>query len=172
MLKFLGCIMILAASSGIGFVYSEKFKKRTRQLEELQRCIYQLQNEIVYTHTPLPEAIEDIAKKSIYPIKKIFQEVSFLLFENKVNNVHEAFRNVLNQRKDILNLKRDDMNILLDLSKSLGESDIEGQQRIFQLTLENLKKRIKDSEILMSKNVKMYRYLGFSLGAIIVIVLI
>ncbi len=172
MLKFLGCIMILAASTGIGFIYSAKFKKRTRQLEELQRCIYQLQNEIVYTHTPLPEAIEDVSKKSVYPVKEIFEEVSCLLFDNKVNNVHEAFRNVLNRRKDILNLKRDDMNILLDFSKTLGESDIEGQQRIFHLTLENLKKRIKDSEILMSKNVKMYRYLGFSLGAIIVIILV
>lgn len=172
MLKLLGCIMILAASTGIGFVYSEKFKKRSRQLEEIERCIYQLQNEIVYTHAPLPQAIEDVSRKSMYPINEVFKEISYLLFENKVDNVHEAFRNALNKRKDILNLKRDDINILLDFSKTLGESDIEGQQKIFHLTLENLKKRIKDSEILMSKNVKMYRYLGFSLGALIVIILV
>lgn len=172
MIKLLGSLMILGASTGIGFTYSDKFKKRTRQLMELQRCIYQLKNEIVYVHTTLPEAIKNIANKSIYPLKEVFEEVSHLLFRNEVDTVYEAFYKVLNKKRDILNLKIDDVNVLLDLTKTLGESDIEGQQNIFNVTLENLKKVIKDSEAIMSKNVKMYRYLGFSLGAMVVIILV
>jgi len=38
--------------------------------------------------------------------------------------------------------------------------------------LENLKKQIIEAEILMKKNVKMYRYLGFTLGTMIVIMFI
>lgn len=172
MLKVIGCLIILGASTGIGFTYAEKFRKRTTQLNEIQRCIHQLENEIVYTHTPLPEAIRDVAKKSINPIQQIFKEVADLLFSNEVDNVYEAFSNVLVNQKENLNLKREDVNIILDLAKSLGESDINGQLRMFSLTLENLKKKIKDSESLMNKNVKMYRYLGFSLGAMLVVILI
>lgn len=172
MLKVLGCIMILGASSGIGFNYGEKFKKRTKQLNELQRCIHQLQNEIVYTHSPLPEAILDISQKSISPIKNIFEQVSSLLFLNEVDTVYEAFKNVIEKQKDNLSLKKEDTTVILDLAKTLGESDIGGQQRMFSLTLENLKKQIKSSESLMNKNVKMYRYLGFSLGAMLVIILV
>lgn len=172
MIKLLGSLMILGASTGIGFLYSDKFKKRTRQLIELQRCIYQLQNEIVYTHTTLPEAIGNMATKSLYPLNQVFEEISCLLFRNEVDTVYEAFYEVLNKKKQSLNLKIDDIDVLLDLAKTLGESDIEGQKKMFYITLENLKKRIKDSEILMSKNVKMYRYLGFSLGAMMVIILV
>ncbi|MCT8976037.1 stage III sporulation protein SpoIIIAB [Clostridium sp. CX1] len=172
MLKVIGCMMILLASTGIGFIYGERFKKRTNQLNELRRCIHQLQNEIVYTHTPLPEAIMDISKKSNYPIKDIFEDISNLLFDGEVDDVYEAFRNVFIKKREDLNLKREDINVILDLSKTLGESDIEGQQKMFALTLENIKKQLKISEELMSKNLKMYRYLGFSFGAMLVIILI
>lgn len=172
MLKILGCLMILGASTGIGFSYGERFKKRTKQLNELERCINQLQNEIVYTHTPLPEAILDVSKKSINPIKDIFEQVSSLLFFNEVDNVYEAFKNVIDKEKDNLNLKKEDISVILDLTKTLGESDIGGQQRMFSLTLENLKKQLKSSEDSMKKNVKMYRYLGITLGAMLVIILV
>ena len=59
------------------------------------------------------------------------------------------------------------MNVILDLTKTLGESDIQGQSSIFSLTISNLKKQIKISEEFMNKNIKMYRYLGFSFGAML-----
>jgi stage III sporulation protein AB len=164
--------MILSASTGIGFTYGEKFKKRTKQLNELQRCIHQLQNEIVYTHTTLPEATLDVSIKSTSPIKFIFEQVSSLLFLNKVDTVYEAFKNAITEQKYSLSLKKEDISIIFDLAKTLGESDIGGQERMFSLTLENLKKQIKHSEDFMKKNVKMYRYLGFSLGAMLVIILV
>lgn len=172
MLKIIGCMMILLASTGIGFTYGERFKRRTKQLNEILRCIHQLQNEILYTHTPLPEATLNVSKKSIYPIREIFEEISDLLFGGEVEDVYEAFSSVFRKQKDNLNLRSEDMSVILDLAKTLGESDIEGQLRIFGLTVENLKKQLKISEELMSKNLKMYRYLGFFFGAILVIILV
>lgn len=172
MLKILACVMVISASSAIGFTYAEGFKKRTKQLSELQRCINQLQNYIVYTRTPLPEAIFNISHKSVSPIKNIFEEVSKLLFSNEVNNVYEAFYKVLNDKNKTLNLKKEDINVILDMAKTLGECDIDGEKRMFNLALSSLKKQIEISEDSMNKNVKMYRYLGFSLGTMLVIMLI
>ena len=67
-------------------------------------------------------------------------------------------------------MKNEDISAILDLSKTLGESDIEGQKRMFSLTLDNIKNQIEVSKIAMNKNLKMYRCLGFSLGAVIVII--
>ncbi|EDK33261.1 stage III sporulation protein SpoIIIAB [Clostridium kluyveri] len=172
MVKFLGCMMILAASTGIGVIYGEGFKKRVKQLKEIQRCMYQLQNEIIYTHTPLPEAISNTACKSVSPIKDIFKDISQMLEKNSVDSVYEAFSHTLKAKENTLNLKKEDTAALLDLSRTLGESDIEGQKKMFLLTLENIKEQIETSQILMNKNLKMCRSLGFSLGAVIVIILI
>jgi stage III sporulation protein AB len=162
--------MIIFASTGIGFICGESFKKRVEQLREIQRCVHQLQNEIIYTHTPLPAAILNTALKSKKPVGDVLGDISSMLEKNSVDNVYEAFRSAFMDKKESLSLKAEDINTILDLSKTLGESDIGGQKRMFSLTLDNIKNQIEISKIAMSKNLKMYRCLGFSLGAIIVII--
>jgi stage III sporulation protein AB len=172
MIKLIGCVVIIGASSMIGFIYSEKLKYRVYQLNEIHRAIHQLQNEITYVHALLPDAFKSIAHKSKEPIKELFNRTSELLVNNEHENVYEAMISAINSMKNKLFLNADDINVILDLSKTLGESDIEGQNSIFILTIENLKKQIVISEEFMNKNIKMYRYLGFSFGAMLVIALI
>lgn len=172
MIRIISCFIILAASTLGGFVYAEGFKKRVKHLNEFERALSQLQNEIEYTHTPLPEAFESVAEKSKSPIKEIFLRVSKLLYGNEVDSVYEAFEESLLNEINTVNLNGEDINVILDLSKSLGESDIEGHRKIFSLLKTNLKKRINIAEDLMNKNLKLYRYLGFSIGAMVVIVLL
>jgi stage III sporulation protein AB len=170
MIKTMGCLLILAASTFGGFAYAEGFKKRVKQLNELERAINQLQNEIEYTYTPLPEALHSVSEKCEAPVKEIFAKASQYLFLNEAESVYDAFKKCLEDSN--ISINKEDVNVILDLSKSLGESDIEGHKKIFSLAKNNIKKRISIAEDSMNKNVKMYRYLGFSLGAMLVIVLI
>lgn len=172
MIKIIGCLLILGSSTVGGFLCGEIFRRRVKQLNELERAINQLESEIEYTHTPLPEALYSVAQKSGAPISKLLNKASDLLYSNKVETVYEAFNICIKDENINLDLKPQDINLVLDLSKSLGESDIEGHKRIFSLTISNLKKNIKIAETEMNSNVKMYRYLGFSIGAMLVIVLI
>jgi len=87
-LKVIGCILILSASTTAGFLYSDNFKKRVSQLNEIQRCLHQLQNEILYTYTPLTESFYNVSIKSKYPIKYIFENASEALITNKAKSVY------------------------------------------------------------------------------------
>lgn len=171
-LKIIGCTFIFIGSSLIGFFYGENFKKRFSQLKEFEQALYQLKSEIVYTHNSLPDIFNNMIFKCSYPIKNIFIQVSDLLYENKVESVYEAFKKSFELNKEKLNLKKRDIDIILNLSKSLGESDIEGQKNILTLTLKDIKKQIDNAEVDMNKNVKMYRYLGFSFGVILIIIIL
>ena len=170
-LKLIGCILVITASTSAGFLYANSFKNRVNQLNEIQRCLYQLQNEILFTYTPLTEALFNISSKSKYPIKNIFENASDLLMSDEVSSVYEAISKSLNLMKEELSLKKEDIDILLDLSKSLGESDISGQKSVFSLAIENIKKQINNAEDIMKKNVKLFRYLGFTIGAMLVIMI-
>ena len=172
MIKIIGCAVILGASTMAGFIYSERLKYRVFQLNEVERAIHQLQNEITYVHALLPDAFKSVAQKSKNPIRELFNKTGELLSGNEYDNVYEAMNSAMNTIKSGLSLNCDDINVILDLSKTLGESDIEGQKNMFTLTIGNLKKQIKISEEFMKKNIKMYRYLGFSFGAMLVIALI
>lgn len=172
MLKLLGALFIIFGSTASGFVYSEKFRKRTQQLNEFLRCLYQLQNEIIYTHTDLPEGLRNLSKISIFPIGRFFKEVSELLEKNEVDTVFDAFMQGFQIEKDEIFLEKEDIEVIMNFSKTLGESDIEAHKKIFSLAVENLKKQTQISENIMHKNVKMYRSLGFSMGAALIILLL
>lgn len=172
MLKIIGSILVMVSTSLLGYFYGELLKKRTRELKELQRAIGILKNEIMYAYTPLPYALEKIGLRLIEPIKSLFLSISKNLEENMSEGVYEAFYSNINLYKKSLNLNKEDIHILLNLSKSLGQWDVESQKNVFLITEEELKKQIEESEILTKKNSKMYRYLGFSIGAMIVIIFI
>lgn len=63
MLYGLGCLFIICATTIIGFILGENYKKRSMQLSEIERVVYELENDIVYTYTPLPQALENISKR-------------------------------------------------------------------------------------------------------------
>lgn len=165
-------VLIVICCTLAGFIYSDKYRRRVVELNELHRAVIQLQNEILYTYTPLPEAVRNVSEKSIHPLDKLFLEVYKVLSSSRVESVYEAFLSAINNNKDYTSLKKEDLAILLDMSKTLGESDLDGHRRIFELATNELKKKIDIAEKSMNENVKMYRFLGFSVGALIVIMLI
>lgn len=164
--------MIIFSTTVFGFNYGEKLKRRTKELYEIQRCMCEIENQIIYTHTPLPDTLKNAAIKAKEPISSVLEQIYYMLEENKVYSVYEAFKSAFSDKIETLSLKDEDITIIMDFSKSLGESDVEGQRAIFSLATENIKKQIKISENVIKKNAKMYRCLGFSIGAVISILLI
>lgn len=172
MIKTLGAILIIGASSIMGFAFAEALRRRLSQLKDLQGALVQLQNEIFYTRTDLPDACSKVAQKSRHPVGRIFDKVSEQLKSTSIDSVYEAFKSALNNNEGGLSLTKEDKDILLELSKALGDSDIEGHRKVFSLAEHNMKIKIESLEQSIDKNVKMYRYLGFSLGAAVAIILI
>jgi stage III sporulation protein AB len=172
MVKLMGCILIIAASTAAGFVLADRLKARSAQLKELQRAVLQLQNEIMFTRTALPEACLKVSAKSKQPIARIFNEIAERLLSNRNDSVYEAFSEVLAGLKEEITLNKTDVDVLLDLAKALGDADIDGHRKVFMLVEDGLKRSIDEAESLVAKNTKMYRYLGFSFGAVVAILLI
>lgn len=170
--KTIGGLMVLGASTAAGFIQADALKKRTRELNELQRAVNQLQNEMAYINITLPEAFSSISQKSTYPLSQVFKQVSTMLELNEVDTVFEAMDKAMKLNRQRLSLNDDDVKIMMDMSKTLGECDMGAHMRVFDLVLENLKKQTSIAETAMMKNSKMYRFLGFSLGAAVVIMLI
>lgn len=171
-LKVLGCLIIISSCTYLGFKYAASFQKRVSELDNLTSAIVELKNHIEYTHTSLPEAFLNISINSKEPVASIFNDISDFLFKNKVDSVNDAFLLAFDKNKSKLHLKNNDIDILLDLSKTLGEWNLEGHRNIFEMTISKMKSNTKEAKEQAVKNIKMYRYLGFSLGAMLVIVLI
>lgn len=172
MLKGLSIIIILLCCSYLGFYYGEIFKKRNKQLDEVLKAILFLNNEVIYNNTPLPEALKYVSLRIEDPIRSITSEVSDKLIMGNTASVYEAFKEEYIKTEKNFNLKEEDINTIKNFLKTLGESGVYGQDKIFNLALENLKMNSLNAKEEAKKNIKMYRSLGFCIGAMIAIFLL
>ena len=172
MFKIIILVAIVLICSLIGYVYGESFKERYLELSELMRNLIDMENEIVYSYRPLPVVLEMVGRKSDGVVADIFLDTASLLENGEMDDIKTAFSISLDNQKEQIAMTKEDFDIILDLSKSLGDTDILGQEHIFALAKEKLSKRVNIAEKEYSDSCKMYKYLGVSVGLMIAIFLI
>ena len=168
--KILGSILILLSSSMIGIYLSYNCKRRIIELEEISEVIFCLNNEICYKNSILYEAIENSIKNCTSLISDFFKEYAELMKKNKYSS-KDAINISIEKYESKFAINIEDINIIKSFSNMLGKTDIEGQKRCIEATLEGLKKQQQKAEKMRAKNEKMYLSLGFLSGLTIVILL-
>lgn len=172
LLKWIGSTIILLSSTLIGFKLAEQVKERVLILQDFKTSLLMLQTEIQFTLTPLVEAFENVSSNMHGKVKSFFLYISNQLSERNGRTVEEIVYQGIQDLFTQVKLKKEDVEPILQLSKSIGGSDVEGQVRSIQLCIEYLEQRIRQASYEREKSEKMYQTLGVLSGISIVIVLI
>ena len=172
MLKLIFSISIVIISTYIGFAYGDTFRKRRDELKEILKALIILENDIVYGTTPLPEALENLSYKVCEPVTKFVKAITDRLTKGDVESVYEGVLEEFLLLENEFYLCDEDKKIMADFFKSLGESGVYGQEKIFSLAIQGIKMNLKDADESAKKNTKLYRYLGVCFGAMIMIFII
>lgn len=169
MFKNLMIVLMFIISTFIGFSIGEKYRRRSSNLKEVQKGLMLLNSEIIYANTPLPDALYGIGKKLTEPISYIFMEMAESLELGQVESVFHGFEKAYEAHKDEVNLTNEDYKVVSDFFKTLGFSGVTGQDRMFNLVLDNIDMNYKEAKKLEKENIKLYRALGLSIGAMLAI---
>lgn len=166
-IKILIYSAIFLTCSAIGLIKSQKYVYRVNELQEFKNALNMFKTKIKFTYEPIPEIFEQISKNTNSNIGSIFKVASYNM---KFCPAGEAWNKAIDT--DLLNINLEDRNILKNLSKLLGATDIQGQISQIEITEDFLNVQIKKAEKEKEKNELMYRKLGMIIGLGIVIVLI
>ena len=153
--------------SAIGILISKKYEERVRELKEFKNALNMFKTKIKFTYEPIPEIFEQISKQIQTNTGKIFKLASCNM---EVLTAGEAWNMAV--ETNILSINEEDKSILKNLSKLLGQTDLEGQISQIELTSNFLDEQIEKAEKEKLKSEKMYRTLGMVIGLAIVIILI
>lgn len=171
-IKLIGSFMVFMGCTLYGFRYANVLSKRVNELRDLEKSVMILQNEITYTYTEIPEVFLKISKEIESNLYLVFKKAYDNLINNMCEDVFEAMEIALNEEENKLDLNKKDKNILLQLSKSLGQWDIEAHKNIFKLSMKNINDQIEEAMKKEKTDGKLIRTLGISLGAVICILLL
>lgn len=160
LMKIVGCILVILSSTGIGFFFSNEIKCRIEDMKELRKLIVLLRGDIRYANTPLPEAINAIARREVGRFQKFLSGVSEKLNELSGSTFSEIWKSAVEKDLTDTSLTKKDKLHLIQFGDNLGYLDKEMQMNTLDLFITQMEDEIKE----LSKTVKEKSYLFNSLG--------
>lgn len=171
-LKLIGAIMTISSCTALGFYFSNELNTRLKQLQELKKYITILRGDIRYGGTPLPEAIQNLARRSPGFFHLFLTNVSELLYASGGGTFSEIWGQCVEKYlKDTSFLESDKEN-LIRFGENLGYLDREMQISTIDLYLNQLQEEIKEQAVVVKERTKLYNLLGIMAGIFITIVMI
>lgn len=167
MLKYAGLALIIAISSFSGIYFSATLRARLVALKKINYLIDEIIILLRFKASTVYEIIDHMKKD------EFFSDFEFLgnITSDSVTSFQLDWCNSIEVNPP-LNLKSEDLQILVDIGKNLGTSDIEGQISTLNLQRNELKLLISSAEADCEKKSKLYRSLGVLVGAFISVMLI
>lgn len=172
-IKLTGVLLVIAGCGIYGMLLCHGINRRIEELNEYKAAIILLEGQISYGNYNLPQAFSNISDScSILEIKNFYKYVSDKLYENSGRDFCEIWCEGMKKYSESLYLKDKDKLLLT----AIGSIPLylEGSTQINYL--EEIKIKL-ESEISRAKNeaaskCKIYRCMGFSAGAFLVLLLI
>ncbi len=170
--KMIGAFLIIGISTAAGFVYGQKFITRCYILKLWLRIIDIFQTEIYYEARRLP----DVFQRAGFLIKdRCFEKAFSKLAESLQFGTSEDFQTnwhlFLRETGEGVFAKEDYL-VLTELGNYLGSTNREDQLAKLKTCQASLMVNLQSAECEQRKRTRLYRYLGFAIGAIVVLWLI
>jgi stage III sporulation protein AB len=171
MIKLIGAILIITATTWTGFEASRHLSERPKQLRLLKSALQSLEAEIMYGHTPLHEAALRLAEQLSNPLSRFFAEFAGKLTDTETT-VREAWETSLKEIWKQTALKQREFEIMKQFGETLGRHDRLSQQKQIMLTLTHLESEEADARDKQMKYEKMVKSIGFLAGLLLTILFI
>lgn len=171
MLKIIGMILIIGASTGFGFSMSYDLRKRIDELKYIRKIMLMLRGEVKYIKSPIPEAFLNISVRVKEPYKLFLDNTSKELIELEGKTFYDIWRNRIKVDLKDLKLKKEDLFHLEKIGENLGYLDGEMQLGTIDLYVEQLADEIKSLEGTISSKSRIYNCLGVMGGIFMAILL-
>ena len=166
-LNLLIAVAIVCVCTILGFIKSKKYESREYILREAIGMFKGIKNEMTYTLTPLPNAIEVVRQNMKTVLREVMGAVSFELLQYNSSN-----ENIANEINRLEELTPYDRQVVSNGIIALGKTDVEGQIGIINMTCTTLETQLEDSIEDKKKNSKIYKTVGLATGLMIAIVFI
>lgn len=167
MLKVIGITVIIAVTSFAGGYFSSLLKSRAVMLKKLNYMLEEILVLLRYRSATVYEIAEALAADERFSEFKFLEKVK----PDKEKSFRQSWCEAAESCK-IYGLKKCDTELLMDVGRKLGASDLDGQISVIKLWQTELSAAISSAEADYIGKAKLYRTLGVLAGAFIAIMLV
>lgn len=171
MLKLLGALLLMLGASGLGFGAAAQLRARATVLHGLVASLEQMERELTFRLTPMPELLERLSGEKQAPWELFFARCKCGLLHLGERSLGDIWRSALEEGTDLL-LGNEERQIMLELGEVVGRYDGEGQQAALERAVSGLEHCWKRAQTEWDRMGRVYSSLGLGAGAMLVILLL
>ena len=172
MQKLIGCILIIFASSGIGWMKGMELKKHLSEVEKVRQMFLMLRSEIKHIKSPLPEAFRHIGKRMGGVYEKWLIDLSEEMTRKSGVTFMELWSKSIEYYWKGQNLKQGDVEKLKAAGENMGYLDEEMQIGTIDLYVEQLEREIQRLQKEFTAEKRLCHCLGVLGGIFLAVILI
>ena len=170
MYGILGLIMLVAASSGLGFYFSGMLKERANKLREAVLFLRTVERELQYSLDLTDKIIEKIDAEGRFRGLKAVSECAVLCRKGEI--FPKAWEKSVAAAKREMKLTDAEARVFSQLSTALGKYDAQSQVKAIEEIALRMEGFVGEAEKKYEEKGTLYRTLGTLLGAGMAILLI
>ncbi len=160
MQRIIGGILVIAATSGIGFLYSKELQIYLEKMLYIRHLIYLLKGELEYCVAPIGEVFGKIAQQVKQPYKNWLLAMQKQVENREADEFFTIWMRTIDQYLGELSLKPSHLIQLKELGCYLGQNHTAVESRNLQLYIERLELEIEK----MREGIETKRRIGSCLG--------
>ncbi len=166
MLKIIGSIVIITATTGIGFSKSKELQNHLNALEDLKKLFCLLRSELQYTHAPFAEVFSKISTKTSTSYREWLSNLSRSLMNKTRGSFWEIWCLSITEDLGESNLNEDELQELKNVGKNMEYIES------LDLFIEQLEYKIKNTRESNRSKRKLCQSMGIMGGIFLVILLL
>ena len=169
MYKWIGSVLVFAGCGGFGLSLAGAHIRRERILMQLCRALDEMECELRYRLTKLPELCMATAQSASGPVRKVLLMFAHEL-ESKVSPDPASCMSLVLEKYTLTDEQVRDA--FVELGRSLGRFDLEGQIQGIRHVKDVCMLCLERERAGRNERIRCYRTLGFCGGAALVILLV
>ena len=171
-LQSLGMVLVVGATTLIGMGFYLKEKYRLQDLKTLEQAILQMQQQIAYMGSPLPEVLECVSLQIVGQIGCVLQEIANRMKQHSQETAEEIWESVWRQEADKTYFVAEDLDMIIQFGRMWGVWDKQKQQNNMAYFMQELQQKQSVLQKKLEKNGKMYCGIGVLGGLMLIVVLL
>lgn len=167
-MKWIGAVLCFCTSVALGLMAGKNEKVRTAQCEAFLEFFVYIQNQVGYFLAPTK-----LMYKNFH--NEVLEKTGFMkaLCAHEEDEVYfDVWDRALRDCKDNMNLSEKQYEIVRMFGSCIGKSNEELQLKYLEYYTKEMRAETERQRAQMQKNIKLYRTLGFSAGAAILVLVI
>ena len=168
-IKILGMLLTLAASSGMGFCFAECLACREKELKNLVDAIEIMKSELLYTASPVKDIVCAVAPRVKGECFKLFSVMAEKLSSGCAPS--QAWEYAVKETAFAMSLKSNDAEYISELGFLLEAYELSEQHNHFEEMKSRISVLCREASENVSKNAKLCKLSGIYGGALLCVLM-